>query len=113
MAIDVTDETFQNEVMDRSHEGALVVGLWREWGGPGRKLVPILEKVCEATNGQVVLTKVDVDANPGISQAFRVQSIPAVYAFRDGQVVDGFMGAMPEHVVQQFVDTLRPSLTEQ
>jgi putative thioredoxin len=113
MAIDVTDDTFQTEVIDRSHEAAVVVDLWAEWCGPCRTLGPILEKVCDATNGKVVLTKVDVDANPAISQAFRVQSIPAVYAFKDGQVVDGFMGAMPEHVVQQFVDSLMPSMTEQ
>jgi len=113
MAIDVTDETFQTEVIDKSHTAAVVVDLWAEWCGPCRTLGPILEKVVDATNGKVVLTKVDVDANPAISQAFRVQSIPAVYAFKDGQVVDGFMGAMPEHVVQQFVDSLMPSLTEQ
>lgn len=113
MAIDVTDATFEAEVITRSHQVAVVVDLWAEWCGPCKTLGPILEQVCAATNGQVVLAKVDVDSNPGISQAFRVQSIPAVYAFKDGQVVDGFMGAVPEHVVQQFVDTLRPSLTQQ
>jgi len=81
--------------------------------GPCRTLGPILEKVCDATEGKVVLAKVDVDANPAISQAFQVQSIPAVYALRDGKVVDGFMGAYPEHVVQQFVDSLLPSEEEQ
>jgi putative thioredoxin len=65
--------------------------------------------VVEATDGQVVLVKVNTDENPAISQAFQVQSIPAVYALKDGQVVDGFMGAYPEHVVQQFVDTLLPT----
>jgi putative thioredoxin len=113
MAIDVTDATFETEVIERSHTAAVVVDLWAEWCGPCKTLGPILDKVCGATNGQVVLAKVDIDANPGVAQAFRVQSIPAVYAFKDGQVVDGFMGAVPEHVVQHFVDSLRPSLTEQ
>jgi putative thioredoxin len=113
MAIDVTDATFETEVIQRSHTTAVVVDLWAEWCGPCKTLGPILEQVCGSTNGQVVLAKVDVDSNPAISQAFQVQSIPAVYAFKDGKVVDGFMGAVPEHVVRQFVDTLRPSLTQQ
>jgi len=113
MAIDVTDATFETEVIQRSHTSTVVVDLWAEWCGPCKTLGPILERVCEATNGQVVLAKVDVYTNPGISQAFQVQSIPAVYAFRDGQVVDNFTGAVPETVVQQFVDSLRPSLTQQ
>ncbi|MBA3399412.1 MAG: tetratricopeptide repeat protein, partial [Acidimicrobiia bacterium] len=75
-------------------------------------LGPILEKVVDATGGQVVLAKVDVDANPAISQAFQVQSIPSVYAMRNGQPVDGFMGSYPEHFVQEFVDKLLPSATD-
>jgi len=113
MAIDVTDQTFEQEVIERSHHTAVVVDLWAEWCGPCKILGPVLERVCAATNGQVVLAKVDVDANPALSQAFQIQSIPAVYAFKNGQVVDGFMGAVPEHVAQQFVDSLMPSLTEQ
>lgn len=113
MAIDVTDATFETEVIQRSFQSAVVVDLWASWCGPCKTLGPILEKVCEATDGQVVLAKVDVDANPALSQAFQVQSIPAVYAIKDGKVVDGFMGAYPEHVVQQFVDTLLPGENEQ
>jgi len=113
MTIDVTDATFESEVIQRSFQTAVVVDLWAAWCGPCRTLGPILEKVCDATEGKVVLAKVDVDANPAISQAFQVQSIPAVYALRDGKVVDGFMGAYPEHVVQQFVDSLLPSEEEQ
>jgi putative thioredoxin len=113
MTIDVTDATFETEVIQRSFQSAVVVDLWAAWCGPCRTLGPILEKVCDETGGRVVLAKVDVDANPAISQAFQVQSIPAVYALKDGKVVDGFMGAYPEHVVQQFVDALMPSAEEQ
>ena len=108
-AIDVTDETFEAEVIKRSFEVPVVVDLWAEWCGPCRTLGPIIEKVVDATNCQVVLAKVDTDKNPGVSRAFQVQSIPAVYALRDGQVVDGFMGAYPEHIVQQFVEALLPT----
>ena len=113
MSIDVTDATFQAEVIDRSHSVPVVVDLWAPWCGPCQTLGPILEKVVDATGGKVVLVKVDTDQNPGIAQAFNVQSIPAVYALKGGEVVDGFMGAYPEHVVQQFVDGLMPSEGEQ
>src|SRR3954465_8450439 len=95
--VDVTDATFETEVLERSKSVTVVVDLWAEWCGPCRTLGPILEKVVDATEGKVVLAKVDTDANPGVAQAFRVQSIPAVYALRDGAVVDGFVGALPEH----------------
>jgi putative thioredoxin len=109
MAIDVTDATFQTEVVDRSNTAAVVVDLWAPWCGPCRTIGPILEKVTDATNGEVVLVKVNVDENPGVSQAFQVKSIPAVYALRNGEVVDGFVGAHPEHVIEEFVANLRPS----
>jgi putative thioredoxin len=108
-AIDVTDVTFQSEVIDRSMQTPVIVDLWAEWCGPCRTIGPILERVTDATNGQVVLAKVNVDENPGVSQAFQVQSIPAVYALKDGQVIDGFVGAYPEHVIEQFVQSLVPS----
>ncbi len=113
MAIDVTDETFQTEVVDRSFTVPVVVDLWAPWCGPCRTLGPIIEKVIDATGGKVVLAKVDTDANPAIAQAFQVQSIPAVYALKDGQPVNGFVGAQPEHVVQAFVDSLLPTEDEQ
>ena len=112
MAIDVTDSTFQTEVIDRSKTQAVVVDLWAPWCGPCRTLGPILERVVDATEGEVVLVKVNTDENPAISQAFRVQSIPAVYALKNGEVVDGFIGAHPEHVVEEFVANLRPSEAE-
>ena len=76
MAIDVTDATFQTEVVDRSNAAAVVVDLWAPWRGPCRTISPILEKVTDATNGEVILAKVNIDENPGVSQAFQVQSIP-------------------------------------
>ncbi len=108
-AIDVTDETFEAEVLEKSNEVPVVVDLWAEWCGPCKTLGPILERVIDATDGKVVLVKIDVDANPALSQAFKVQSIPAVYAMHHGKVVDGFMGAYPESAVQEFVDKLLPT----
>jgi putative thioredoxin len=109
MAIDVTDATFQADVLDKSSTVPVVVDLWAPWCGPCRTLGPMLEKVVDATDGKVVLVKVNVDENPQISGMFRVQSIPAVYALRNGQVVDGFLGAVPERDVERFVETLLPT----
>ena len=111
-AIDVTDETFQTDVIDKSAEVPVVVDLWAPWCGPCKTLGPIIEKVIDETGGKVVLVKVNVDENPGLSQAFKVQSIPAVYAVKDGAVVDGFMGSYPEHAVKEFVDSLLPTEEE-
>ena len=112
MYTDVTDATFQREVLDRSREVPVVVDLWAPWCGPCKTLGPIIEKVIDDTNGKVVLVKVNVDENPGLNDAFKVQSIPAVYALKDGAVVDGFMGAYPEQAVKEFVDSLLPSEEE-
>jgi len=109
MAIDVTDSSFQTDVLDRSSATPVVVDLWAPWCGPCRTLGPILETVIGETDGQVVLAKVNVDENPQISQAFKVQGIPAVYALADGKVVDGFVGAQPEAAVREFVGRLLPS----
>ncbi|HVB18650.1 MAG TPA: thioredoxin [Acidimicrobiales bacterium] len=110
--LDVTDATFKEEVIDRSHQVPVVVDLWAAWCGPCRTLGPIIEKVVGETNGAVALAKVDVDANPEISQAFRVQSIPAVFAIHEGQVVDTFVGALPEHAVRAFVEKLAPGASQ-
>jgi putative thioredoxin len=112
-AIDVTDATFQSEVIERSTQVPVVIDLWAPWCGPCRTLGPILEKVVDATEGRVVLTKVNVDENPQIATAFRAQSIPAVHAVIGGQRVDGFIGAYPEEVVERFVASLLPTEGEQ
>ncbi len=112
MAIDVTDATFQTEVIERSATTAVVLDLWAPWCGPCKTLGPILEKVVGETGGKAVLVKVDIDENPGIAQAFRVQSIPMVVGFKDGQPVDAFMGAQGEHEVREFVQRLLPTQEE-
>src|SRR3954453_17561762 len=112
-AVDVTDATFETEVMQRSKDVPVVVDLWAPWCGPCRTLGPIIEKVIDETDGKVALVKVNVDENPQISQAFGVQSIPLVVAVKDGQPVDGFLGAHPEPTVRQFVERLLPTAEEQ
>src|SRR4051812_44870771 len=110
--IDVTDATFEADVLNRSHETPVVVDLWAPWCGPCRQLGPILETVVDGTEGQVVLAKVNVDENPEVSKAFQVQGIPAVYAVSGGKVVDGFVGAQGEAAVQEFVAKLLPTEEE-
>lgn len=109
---DVTDATFQSDVLDRSQEVPVVVDLWAEWCGPCRTLGPILERVVGETGGQVALVKVDIDANPQVAAAFQVQSIPAVFAISEGKVVDSFIGALPEPSVREFVAKLAPPESE-
>ena len=109
---DVTDATFATEVIERSHTVAVVVDLWAPWCGPCKTLGPILEQVVAASGGAVELAKVNVDDNPQTAQAFQVQSIPAVYAMKDGKVVDGFIGAQGEAAVAEFVQRLLPTELE-
>src|SRR2546423_3782644 len=113
MATEVTDATFESDVLAQSEKVAVIVDLWAPWCGPCRTLGPILEKVVDDTDGQAVLVKINVDENPQASAAFRVQSIPAVYALRDRQVVNGFVGAQGEDAVRQFVTSVLPSETDQ
>ncbi len=110
--LDVTDATFEEEILTRSSEVPVVVDLWAPWCGPCRTLGPILEQVVEATDGKVVLAKVNVDENPTIAASFRVQSIPAVFALKDGRIVDQFIGALPEAAVAEFVQRLAPAPSE-
>jgi putative thioredoxin len=107
--IDVTEQDFEREVLERSREIPVVVDFWAEWCAPCRMLGPALEKAANAREGQVVLAKLDTDANPGIARAFEIQGIPAVKAFRDGRVVDEFVGALPPAQVERFFDNLVPS----
>ena len=109
---DVTDATFEQDVLERSDQVPVVVDLWAPWCGPCRTLGPVLEKVVEQTAGAVELVKVNVDENPRVAQAFGVQSIPAVFAVSNAQVVDGFIGALPEAQVAAFVQRLAPQPTE-
>jgi putative thioredoxin len=106
--IDVTDATFEQEVLARSSQVPVVVDLWAPWCGPCQTLGPIIERVVEATEGKVALAKVNIDENPAIAGSFRVQSIPAVFALRDGAVVDSFIGAQPQAAVEEFVARLAP-----
>ena len=109
---DVTDVTFEREVLDRSTQVPVVVDLWAEWCGPCRTLGPILEKVVGETGGRVALAKVDIDHNPQVAASFAVQSIPAVFAISGKKVVDSFIGAVPEQQVRAFVDGLAPVESE-
>jgi putative thioredoxin len=107
--IDTTDANFEQDVLQRSHEQTVVVDFWAEWCGPCRQLTPVLEKAVAKRGEAMELVKVDTDANPMVSQAFRIQGIPAVKAFKDGKVVDEFTGAIPPQQVERFLDGLLPS----
>ena len=103
---EATDASFMADVVEASRHQPVLVDFWAPWCGPCRQLTPLLEKVVTAAKGAVKLVKVNVDENPGYAGQLRVQSIPAVFAFKDGQPVDGFMGALPESQLKAFIDRL-------
>jgi putative thioredoxin len=104
--VDVTDETFQTEVVEASKQQPVVVDFWADWCQPCRVIGPVLERLAAAPDAGWKLVKLDVDANPEASAAFRIQSIPAVKAFVDGQVVDEFVGAIPEQNIVAWLEGL-------
>ncbi len=111
--IEVGDDDFVERVIEESKQRPVVVDFWAAWCGPCRTLGPLLEKVAEEHEGEFLLAKLDVDANPYVSSQFRIQSIPNVWAFVDGRPVDQFIGAYPEPQVREFIERLLPTEADQ
>ena len=110
---DVDDAGFEASVLDRSHEVVVIVDLWASWCAPCRTLTPLLEDAVARRGGDVVLAKVDVDANPGVASRYGARSIPTVLGFRDGRLLQQFAGARPAPEIERFIDDLLPSEADQ
>lgn len=111
--LDVTEQSFQTDVVERSIQVPVVVDLWASWCAPCKQLSPVLERLARAAGGAWMLAKVDVDANPRIAQLFGVQSMPTVIAIAAGQPIDAFAGAQPEPQVKQWITGLLDALRDQ
>lgn len=110
--MEITESNFEESVLERSNSLPVVVDFWAAWCAPCRQLGPVLEREAAKRSGKLELVKLDVDANPTLSQSYGIQGIPAVKAFRDGQVVAEFVGAQPAAAVERFLDSLLPSEAE-
>ncbi|HWF49339.1 MAG TPA: tetratricopeptide repeat protein [Solirubrobacteraceae bacterium] len=110
--MDVSEQDFDTAVIERSKTVPVLVDFWADWCGPCRQLGPVLERAVDARLGKVELAKLDVDANPNLTRTFGVQGIPAVKAFKDGKIVDEFVGVIPQAQIERFLDGLVPSEAE-
>ena len=110
--IEVTAKNFQEDVIDRSNSVPVVIDFWAAWCGPCRMLGPVLEKLAHEYNGKFILAKIDTDSDSELALQFGVRSIPAVFAVRGGQAVDGFVGVQPEAVIRTWIDRLLPTPAE-
>ena len=109
---DVNEETFMDDVIEASKTSPIVVDFWAPWCGPCKTLGPALEAEVKATNGKIKMVKIDIDQNQNLASQMRIQSIPAVFAFVDGQPIDGFMGAKAPSELKSFIDKLLEKVTD-